>query len=206
MERKIKWESYCHDEIELVYEKAEGNRHVSAMLAELEEMALREAEENCGLLSLDGHPLTKEIFQAMSGVEKERVMYYLSGIGLEGFYPSIIDPVITVTLSSHIQMVLGCTMFSILNRLEKLDGAYNVRHPKATLEILAPLGGKRGLVKCEMLIMELYPWLSVREKPREVVSATMPLFATNTPNREAEVPDKAAPKPGKEFFAQFFRK
>lgn len=110
------------------------------MLAELEEMALREAEENCGLLSLDGYPLTKEIFQAMSGVKKEQVMYYLSGVGLEGFYPSIIDPIITVTLSSHIQMVLGCTMFSILNRLEKLDGAYNVRHPKATLEILAPLG------------------------------------------------------------------
>ena len=36
-------------------------------------------------------------------------------------------------------------------------------HPQATLEIQAPLGGKKGLVHIEMLISLLYPWLKVTE-------------------------------------------
>ncbi|MCC8072854.1 MAG: hypothetical protein LIO62_01845 [Clostridiales bacterium] len=170
----------------MVYEKAEKNENIGAMLSELEEMALNEAEENCGLLRLNGQPITKEMFQTMSDTDKEQVMYYLSGIGLEDLNSSMTDPVITITLSSHIQMVLGCTMFSILNRLEKLDGAYNVIHPKATLEIIVPLGAKKGLLKCEMLIMALYPWLSVSEKSSNVVSATMP---SPTPKAEPTTND-----------------
>ena len=48
--------------------------------------------------------------------------------------------------------VLGCTMFSLLNRLEKLDGAFNVMFPKVTLELRVPLAAKKGMLKCEMLI------------------------------------------------------
>lgn len=210
MKRRIEWKSYCHDEIELVYEKAEENENIGIMLSELEQMALREAEENCGLLRLDGQPITKEMFQAMSDNDKEQIMYYLSGVGLEGFNSSITDSVITVTLSSHIQMVLGCTMFSILNRLEKLDGAYNVLHPKATLEIIAPLGGKRGLMRCEMLIMALYPWLSVSERSSNVVAATMPapVSAENTQKNNAQPIKKPAEEQPKKkgFLSKLFGK
>lgn len=34
MERKINWYSGCHDEIELVYSKAEGNENIAAALME----------------------------------------------------------------------------------------------------------------------------------------------------------------------------
>ena len=51
----------------------------------------------------------------------------------------------------------------ILNTLEKLDGAINVLIPKWTLELYVPLGGRKGLSQWELLIMQLYPWLSIRE-------------------------------------------
>ena len=43
MERKINWYSGCHDEIELVYDKANENENIAATLMELETMALQEA-------------------------------------------------------------------------------------------------------------------------------------------------------------------
>ena len=46
MERKISWYSGYHDEIELVYDKANINESVAATLMELENMALQEAEES----------------------------------------------------------------------------------------------------------------------------------------------------------------
>ncbi len=50
---------------------------------------------------------------------------------------------ITVTLSPVIQSTLGCTMFFLLNKLEKLDGAFNALCPKGTLELRVPLGARR---------------------------------------------------------------
>ena len=64
-------------------------------------------------------------------------------------------------------------MFSVLNRLEKLDGVFNVMFPKATLELRVPLGAKKGMVKCEMLIIQLYPWLSINEISTNMVSSTL---------------------------------
>ena len=49
MERIINWYSGCRDEIELVYDKADQNALIAAILMELETMALREAEESCGM-------------------------------------------------------------------------------------------------------------------------------------------------------------
>lgn len=165
MNRKISWITGCYDEIELVYEKAAQNENAGTLLAELEQMALKEAEENCGLLSMNGMPLAREIVSKMSATGKETVMYYLSDAGLVGFAPSMSEPRITVKFSPCYQKVLGCTMFSVLNRIEKLDGAYNVvRFPEATLELQLPLEGRKGILKWEMLIMQLYPWLSVCEK------------------------------------------
>ena len=172
MERKINWYSGCHDEIELVYDKANENENIAAGLMELETMALREAEENCGMVKMDDKPITHEMFLEMSAPVKEMVMYHLSSAGLQEFVPSTTEGKITVTFTPHIQQVLGCTMFSVLNRLEKLDGAFNVRFPQATLELRIPLGARKGMMKWEMLIMQLYPWLSIRETSINTVTST----------------------------------
>lgn len=207
MERKINWYSGCHDEIELVYDKAKEDETIGASLMDLETMALQEAEESCGMLKMGDKPITREMFLQMSEEDKENVMYYLSGAGLRGFVPSMTEGKITVTFTPHIQSVLGCTMFSVLNRLEKLDGAYNVRFPKATLELKVPLGAKKGMVKCEMLIMQLYPWLSVTETPTNTVSSTLNV----QPQAETEA-HVVEPKPAehitekKGFFAKLFGK
>ena len=207
MERKINWYSGCHDEIELVYDKANENESVAATLMELETMALQEAEESCGMLKMGDSPITREMFLQMSEQDKEMVIYYLSGAGLQEFVPSMTEGKITVTFSPHIQRVLGCTMFSVLNRLEKLDGAFNVMFPKATLELRVPLGAKKGMMKCEMLIMQLYPWLSITETSTNTVSSTLNVQSqaeAKTPVVEQKPAERKTEKKG--FFAKLFGK
>ena len=189
MERKIEWVTGCHDEIELVYEKGEQNDNIGSLLSELEQMALREAEESCGLLSMNGKPITREMVLNMSEKDKEIIMYHLSGAGLMEFNPSMSEPKIIVKFSPQIQNVLGCTLFSVLNRIEKIDGAYNVvRFPKATLELQLPLGGRKGMIKWEMLIMQLYPWLSVSEVASNLIAA-------DTIKNDAAGESNSAPQP-----------
>ena len=207
MERKINWCTYCHDEIDLVYDKANEDENIAAALMELETMALREAEESCGLLKMSDKPITREMFLEMSEEDKEIVMYYLSSAGLQEFVPSMTEGKITVTFTPHIQRVLGCTMFSVLNRLEKLDGAFNVRFPHATLELRVPLGAKKGMMKCEMFIMQLYPWLSVKETSINTVSSTLnvqPQPQPKAPVVEQKPTEQKTDKKG--FFAKFFGK
>ena len=164
MKRKISWDSYVFDEIELVYEKAENDDNIGRLLEQLEEKALVEAKENCGLLTTaQGGHITPEQFDALSVSHKEAVIRGLAGIGLADISQNMSKATIIVRLSPRIQSVMACTVFDILNRLEKLDGALNVFVPKWTLELQAPLGGKKGLMQWEMLIMLLYPWISVRE-------------------------------------------
>lgn len=105
MERKINWYSGCYDEIELVYDKANENEAIAATLMELETMALQETEKNCGMLKMGDNPITREMFLQMSEQDKETVMYYLSGAGLQEFVPSMTEGKITVTFSPHIQRV-----------------------------------------------------------------------------------------------------
>lgn len=198
MDRKIAWKSYRFDEIELVYEKAEGNSELGKLMEELEALALTEAHDNCGLLKTEQGPITAEQFEAMSGSDRETVIYLLSGIGLADIALDYKAAKIMLKLSPMIQRVMGCTMFSILNRLEKLDGSFNVRCPKATLEIQVPLGGKKGLMKWEMLIMQLYPWLSVHEVSTNEVSQTMDISAKSN---EAQTVKKK-----KGFFSKLFGK
>jgi hypothetical protein len=99
-------------------------------------------------------------------------------------------------------------MFSLLNRLEKLDGAFNVMFPKAALELRVPLGAKKGMMKCEMLIMQLYPWLSIIETSTNTVSNTLNI----QPPSEPKVLVEEAPKSSqgnaekKGFFAKLFSK
>ena len=207
MERKINCDSGCHDEIQLVYDKANDNENIAATLMELETMALQEAEESCGMLKLGDTSITREMFLQMREQDKERVMYYLSGAGLQEFVPSMTEGKITVTFTPHIQRVLGCTMFSVLNRLEKLDGAFNVMFPKATLELRVPLGAKKGMMKWEMLIMQLYPWLSITETSTNTVSGTLnvqPQTETKAPVVEQKPAEHKTEKKG--FFAKLFGK
>ena len=207
MERKINWYSCCHDEIELVYDKANEDKNIAAALMELETMALQEAEENCGMLKMGDKPITREMFIEMSEEDKEIMMYYLSRAGLQEFIPSVTDGKITVTFTPYIQRVLGCTMFSVLNRLEKLDGAFNVRFPQATLELRIPLGAKKGIMKCGMLIMQLYPWLSITETSTNTVSSTInvqPQAQTKASVVEQKSTEKKTDKKG--IFAKYLAK
>ena len=112
-----------------------------------------------------------------------------------------------MTFTPHIQRVLGCTMFSVLNRLEKLDGAFNVRFPQATLELRIPLGARKGMMKCEMLIMQLYPWLSIKETSINTVPSTLnvqPQAQPKAPVVEQKPTEHKTEKKG--FFAKLFGK
>ena len=163
MKRKIQWNSRCFDEIDLVYEKAAENEVTKKLLSELEDGAIAEARAYSDKIEVDGRPLTPQQFDALPDRTKEQILYKLSGIGLSAFSAPLSEPKISVRLSPYIQFVRCCTAFSILNRLEKLDGAFNMLHPQATLEIQVPTGGKKGLVHIEILISILYPWLKVTE-------------------------------------------
>lgn len=170
MNRKIKWVSGCFDEIELVYDKASQNESIAGILSELETGALAEARAYSDKIVIDGRPITPQQFDVLPDQAKEHVMSTLSTMGLASFSSTISDPKIIVRLTPDIQKVRCCTAFSILNRLEKLDGAFNMLHPTATLELQVPLGGKKGMFQIEYLIMQLYPWLQVREVSTDEVA------------------------------------
>lgn len=163
MERKISWDSGLLDEIELVYQKAAEHEQAVKILAELETGAMAEAKAQCAMVRIKGNPATAEQYQALPDKYKEKLMFKIGNLGLSSFSAPLTEPKIEVKLSPTIQQTRCCTAFVILNRLEKLDGAYNALHPKATLELQVPLGQKKGLVSIEILISLLYPWLSVRE-------------------------------------------
>ena len=153
-----------YDELVLVYEKAEKDPVIAKELSEIEEKALQEARENCILLNDSEVTFSPEKFDCLEDAQKVEIIYNLGKLGLISFLPNSIDGTIELNFSSNITKTLHCTMFSILNRLEKLDGAINIRHSEVDFNITVPLGGKNGLMKCQMLLMMLYPWLHIREK------------------------------------------
>ena len=164
MNRTIAWKSMELDEIELVYEKAEEDSGIASLMEQLEAQALTEAKNNVGMLKTDGGiSLSSEQFDNLSANDKETVIKILGNAGISALNTEIQTAAIIVRLSSIITKVQACTIFNLLNRIEKLDGAINILKPKWTLELQVPLGGKKGLFQWEMLIMQLYPWISVRE-------------------------------------------
>ena len=164
MNRKISWESMELDEIELVYEKAEEDPDIAALMEQLETQALTEAKNNIGMLKTDGGAfLTPDQFDGLSESDQETVIRVLGNGGLSALSTEMQTATIRVRLSPLVAQVQACTVFNLLNRFEKLDGAINIRNPKWTLELQVPLGGRKGLFRWEMLIMQLYPWISVRE-------------------------------------------
>lgn len=174
MERKIGWKSYQLDEISLVYEKAEENESIMEGLLKLEEQALAEAAAACspgGLFAAElGQVLTPEQFEAMPDIDKETAIVMLGQKGLADIRSDHATATITATLSSVINKAQACTIFGLLNRLEKLDGAVQIISPKWTLHLVTPLSGKKGLFQWEMLIMQLYPWLSVKETSSNILA------------------------------------
>ena len=209
MGRKISWCSGCYDEIELVYNKVIQNPAAASLLSEFEKRALQEAEENCMMINRGNVPITREVFLAMSEADKERVMYILADIGLNEFNPSMSSPAISVTFSQHIHKLLFCTMFSVLNRLEKLDGSYNLILPSpVTLEFIIPTGNIEGLEKCEALLTQLYPWIYVKKTflaPEAKSNSTSGDLGETKELFPGQLRPKAEPKPQKEsFFARLF--
>ena len=164
MKRRIAWGACALDEIELVYEKAEENTAIVDQLEQLELQALNVAKANIDMFPSDDHKiLLPEQFDALSDNDKEILIMLTGNKGLSGLQTDMETAAIKIRLSSLIPRVQACTIFSILNTLEKLDGAINVLIPKWTLELYIPLGGRKGLSQWELLIMQLYPWLSIRE-------------------------------------------
>lgn len=163
----IGWNSGLLDEIELVYQKAEKNEGIENELCRLEEQALIEAAHACspgGLFAQEiGQVLTQEQFENLSEIDKETSIVMLSQKGLNGFDFNRGNATLIVKLSTNIQETLACTIFGLLNRIEKLDGSAQVTSPKWKMELLVPLGGRKNLMRWEMLIMQLYPWISIQE-------------------------------------------
>ena len=107
--------------------------------------------------------------------------------------------------------LLGCTIFNVLNRIEKLDGSINMLYPKWTLELQVPMGGKKGFFQWEMLIAQLYPWLSVTEiSTNEVVEEMMSEENLSKAEIKEPKPEETVKQreciPEKPFWKRLFRK
>ena len=164
MDWKLGWDSGALDEICLVYEKAEAVEGIADQLRQLEDLALSEARNYCRVSHEKGAAISAEQFDGLGVNDKERLIGLVGGLGLSGLSADTKDATIRIKLSPVIQDVMGCTILNILNRLEKLDGAFDVLvGGKAKLELQEPLGGRKGIFQWVMLIMRLYPWLSVKE-------------------------------------------
>ena len=197
MDRKIGWQSGVLDEINLVYEKANENEQIGKQLEDLEALALSEAKYNCGLKTDSGEYITPEQFDGLSSFIKEKVITTLATVGLGSLSADIPSATLILRFTPMIPKVLGCTMFDVLNRLEKLDGAISILAPKWTLEVQVPLGGKKGLFQWEMLIMQLYPWISIRETSTNEMAKEVNIQAIEQEQTDTvkEVAEKAEEKP-----------
>lgn len=161
MNRKINWENNVFDEIECIYEKAQQNKQIGMMIELLEESALAEARGNCDILKIGGKDVTVEEFDRFSDWDKEAVIAVMARAGLSSFNADLGSSTIVVCLSHIITKVMACTVFEVLNRLEKIDGGTNLLNNKSwTMEFQVPIGGKKGLIQWEKLIMQLHPWIS----------------------------------------------
>lgn len=183
MEWMIGWNSGLLDEIGLVYEKAERDTFLCRKLNKLEETALREAMNACqsgGLLSRSngGKVLSKAEFDALSAIDKETAIVMLGEIGLASrqggrpyFETDYSAAIISVRLSSSVVKTKACTLFDILNRLEKLDGAANIVGKAAwSLKLRVPGGNGAEYVEWKEVISRLFPWITVSVLGTEIVN------------------------------------
>ena len=209
MKRSIHW-GLVFNELELAYEKAEEDANIARLLEKLEAQALTEARTHGGLI-MQG--FTASMFDGLVDEDKESMIAALGRrIGLGGFETEISNARIVVRLTAQSPAVQACTFLDIIDRIENLDGSLNVLIPKWQLEIQAPLGGKKGLVQWEMLLMQLYPWLSIQEvsttetatsEPVSMPQETAKPEEPKKPQAKSTEPEKKAPK---SFWQKLFGK
>ena len=208
MNRKIRWQSGVFDEIELVYKKAMAEERLEELLEKLEVLALSEAKI---LAAKTGGSIAQVQFDGLSDNDKETVIRACSDIGIGNVDMDIKSAMIYIRFTPVIQKVLGCTIFNVLNRIEKLDGSINMLYPKWTLELQVPMGGKKGFLQWEMLIAQLYPWLSVTEmSTNEVVKGMMSEENLSKAEIKEPKPEEMVKQreciPEKPFWKRLFRK
>jgi len=161
MNRMIPWNTACFDEIELIYEKAARNDEIGTLLEELERGALAEAKALCAQMGENSNSVTPEQFDDLPIDMKERWIAVLADRGLLVFNPQVFEGKINVQLTEAFLTVSNCTIFGILNLLEKLDGAINVMHPSVMLELVVPAGSDAAVARFGKLAMKLYPWIRI---------------------------------------------
>ena len=167
MERKIAWVTGCYEAMELVYQKAEADEEIAALLQKLEERALRELGEQCviGRVKKNGQALTKEWYEGASDADREGLLRAFGGNVLRNFHVDLFPPKCTATFSPLFPQLIGCVMFDVINRLEKLDGAIQIvsGDDAVELELQEPEGEKEAMEEILVLLQKLYPWLNIRE-------------------------------------------
>lgn len=84
------------------------------------------------------------------------------------------------------------------------------QHEYKVVELRVPLGAKKGMMKCEMLIMQLYPWLSITETSTNTVSSTLNIQPESEPKAPAPATETVKSSQGnaekKGFFSKLFGK
>ena len=203
----MKWNSDVYDEFELVYEKIENKKEIFDNWVQLETAAIEEAKNNCGegglLAAMVGNILSPAQYDDLSDIDKQTSIKILGQQGIAALNIDRSNAYIRIEMTNKINLVKACTIFEILNRLEKIDGTQTMGTDKEkwTLELCVPLGGKKGLIQWEILIMQLYPWLSIREVSSNVISEEM------TDGAEIKTENKINDnKKKKSFFCRLFKR
>lgn len=164
MNRKIMWDSGYLDEMPLVYQKAENDEFIGRYLEALEEKALEEVRTNLWQIRRqDGSALTEADFENLSESDKEYFIAMFGDAGWRNITPDFANQAFYIQFSPKFLKFMGCTIFNLLNRFEKLDGRLIDGSSKWTVEFQVPIGAKKGLLQWELLIMKIFPWAAIQE-------------------------------------------
>ena len=172
----MEWNNDVFDEFELVYAKVKNNKEILEIWTRLEKAIIQEAVLNYIpgrlLATATGLFLTPNKFHELNDIDKQTSFKTLGEKGIAFLDMSRSEAHIQIVLSDEINRVKACTVLCILNFLEKIDGTQKIGTDKKKweLELQVPLGGSNGLLQWEMLIMRLYPWVSVREVSTNVIA------------------------------------
>lgn len=150
------------DKIDSIFEKASNKEVSMKILHELQGEAFDEAKTNCHLFRKHGIPYSSEEFDILPEEEKNHMIYALSDVGLSEFELNSKEGKMKAVLSPCFRPIYACTMFSVLNRLQKLDGIIDEVHEKVEFDIHVPKYGKDCFIHFLTLLVLLYPWLETK--------------------------------------------
>lgn len=83
--------------------------------------------------------------------------------GWRNITPDFVNQAFYIQFSPKFLKFMGCTIFNLLNRFEKLDGRLIDGSSKWKVEFQVPVGAKKGLLQWEILIMKMFPWAAIQE-------------------------------------------